>query len=55
MPKGHIGHRVKLIDFEYVSRNYVGYDLANFMNESCIDYSLAEYPFFTYLEDKEYS
>ncbi len=34
-----------MIDFDYVSYNYAAFDLANFMNETCITYG-APYPGF---------
>lgn len=37
---------VLLIDYEYSSYNYVYYDVANFLNECNINYSIKEYPYF---------
>ena len=34
-----------LIDFDYVGYNYAAYDLANFLNETCITYG-GPYPGF---------
>jgi len=45
-------HKLVLIDFEYSSYNYRGYDIANFFNESTIDYNNPEYPYFTLDETK---
>lgn len=42
---------VFFIDFEYSRYNYIAYDIANFLNESAIDYTLDEYPFFQVKED----
>jgi len=39
--------RLVLIDYEYASYNYRGYDIANFFNEACIDYTNEEYPYYT--------
>ncbi|KRX02634.1 Protein kinase-like domain [Pseudocohnilembus persalinus] len=48
-----IGQQIQFIDFEYCSKNYAGYDIANFLNECCIDYAVDKFPFFVYREDKE--
>lgn len=37
---------VYLIDYDYAGYNFVGYDLANMMNETSIDYSKPTYPGF---------
>lgn len=39
--------KLVLIDYEYSSYNYRGYDIANFFNEATIDYSVSEYPYYT--------
>jgi thiamine kinase-like enzyme len=39
-----------LIDIEYSNYNFVEYDLANFINESHIDYAVEESPFFAEIE-----
>ena len=39
--------RLTLIDYEYCSYNYRGFDLANHFCEWMYDYSLSEYPYFT--------
>jgi len=39
--------QVKLVDYEYSCYNYRGYDLANFLNESAIDYTSSDYPYYT--------
>jgi len=36
-----------LIDYEYSTYNYRGYDIANFFNEATISYTNPEYPFYT--------
>ena len=38
------GTETKIIDFEYSSLNYRGVDLASYINESTIDYSVEEQP-----------
>ena len=35
-----------IIDFEYCSYNYRGFDVANHFSEWRYDYTLADYPFF---------
>jgi thiamine kinase-like enzyme len=42
---------VLFIDFEYGGYNFPWYDLANFINEVCIDYTTEEWPKFTIRED----
>ena len=39
--------KIVLIDYEYSSYNYRGYDIANFFNESIIDYNNPNYPYYT--------
>ena len=41
-----------LIDFEYSTFNSRMFDVANFINESLFDYSVAEFPFFAYYPDR---
>jgi len=48
----HRSEKLVLIDYEYASYNYRGYDIANFFNEATIDYTLPEYPYFTMDQDK---
>jgi len=36
--------QVHFIDYDYVSYNYLAYDIANFLNEACINYSVTTYP-----------
>jgi len=48
----HKNQEIKLIDYEYSSYNYRGYDIANFFNESMMDYSNPEYPYYTLDESK---
>lgn len=38
--------KIMLIDYEYSCYNYRGYDIANFFNESTIDYNNPEYPYY---------
>lgn len=38
--------KMHFIDFDYVKSNYLAYDIANFINETCIDYSVKHYPGF---------
>lgn len=45
--------KIILIDYEYSSYNYRGYDIANFFNEATIDYNVTEYPYYS-LDDKKY-
>jgi thiamine kinase-like enzyme len=35
-----------LIDYDYAAFNYIGYDIANLINESSIDYNVEDYPGF---------
>jgi thiamine kinase-like enzyme len=42
--------QMHFIDYDYVGSNYLAYDIANFLNEATIDYSLPQYPGFTLLE-----
>ncbi|CRG95539.1 choline kinase, putative [Plasmodium gallinaceum] len=44
---------LRLIDFEYSGYNYLSNDIANFFNETTIDYSVSTYPFFT-IDKKKY-
>jgi thiamine kinase-like enzyme len=34
------------IDYDYVGVNYLAYDIANFLNETTIDYCTEDYPGF---------
>lgn len=43
---------LKLIDFEYCSYNFPMYDLANFINESLVDYTPTMEPYFSFNPDK---
>lgn len=43
--------KIIFIDFEYTGYNYISYDIANFMNESTIDYQCTEYPFFKFIKE----
>jgi len=47
--------QVKLVDYEYSCYNYRGYDIANFLNESAIDYTVSDYPYYTLNLDKALS
>jgi choline/ethanolamine kinase len=44
--------RLMLIDYEYSSYNYRGYDIANFFNESMFEYLNADHPIFVINEEK---
>ena len=37
---------VVLIDYDYAAYNYLAYDIANFLNESTINYCVDAFPFF---------
>jgi thiamine kinase-like enzyme len=37
---------VYLIDYDYAAHNYIGYDIANLINETSFDYSKKQYPGF---------
>ena len=37
-----------IIDYECVERNYIGYDIASFVNESTCNYLYEEFPYFKY-------
>ena len=39
---------VFLIDYDYCAYNFIAYDIANILNESCFDYSTQEYPGFIF-------
>lgn len=41
-----------LIDYEYMSFNYPGYDIANYCNECMIDYSYPEKPNFRFIKER---
>ncbi|XP_055305716.1 choline/ethanolamine kinase isoform X3 [Sitodiplosis mosellana] len=41
-----------IIDFEYCAYNYRGFDLANHFIEWMIDYTIKEYPFFSYVSEQ---
>jgi len=45
--------KIVLIDYEYSSYNYRGYDIANYFNESTIDYNNPEYPYYS-IDEKKY-
>ena len=40
-------NKLVFIDYEYSSYNYRGYDIANLFNESMIDYTNENYPYYT--------
>ena len=42
--------KVYLIDYDYVGFNYIGYDIANLINETSIDYSPEGPPGFKLLQ-----
>lgn len=42
------------IDFEYASYNYIAYEIANFLNELCIDYSVVDFPKFKLIKKLTY-
>jgi len=44
--------KLVLIDYEYGSYNYRGYDIANFFNEAAIDYTYPEYPYYILDQNK---
>ena len=46
-------NRLVLIDYEYSAYNYRGYDIANLFNESIINYSYEQYPYYN-IEEKNY-
>lgn len=39
------------IDYDYVGVNYLAYDIANFLNETTIDYCSEEYPGFGLIKE----
>ena len=41
----------KIIDFEYVNLNFLGFDVVNYFVEGCIDLSFEQYPFFKVKRD----
>jgi len=43
--------KLTLIDFEYSSLNFRGYDIASYINETSIDYSHPLVPKFKYYEE----
>lgn len=45
------GKETYLIDYEYSRYNHVAYDIANFLSESSINYTLESTPFFEFLDD----
>lgn len=47
--------RILFIDFEYAGTNYVSYDIANFMNETTIDYSIPNSPGFQYVPENDFT
>ena len=46
-------NRLVLIDYEYSAYNYRGYDIANLFNESIMNYSCEQYPYYI-IEEKNY-
>lgn len=44
------GDKMHFIDYDYVGSNYLAYDIANFIAEASIDYSLPHYPGFTVIK-----
>ena len=42
--------KIHFIDYDYVGINYIAYDIANFINETTIDYSEPSYPGFRLLK-----
>ena len=46
--------RILFIDFEYAGTNYISYDIANFMNETTIDYQVSTTPGFQYVPENEF-
>jgi len=48
----HLERRIILIDFEYCSYNYRGYDIANHFSEWCFEYDTPEYPHFALYMDR---
>jgi len=47
--------KIKFIDYEYSSYNYRGFDIANYLNESILDYDAPEEPGFKVREDWSFS
>lgn len=47
-----LADRIVLIDFEYSSYNYRGYDIANYFLEAAFEYEPSKYPFFSYIQDR---
>lgn len=45
------GQKTYLIDYEYSRYNHVAYDIANFLSESSINYTLETTPFFEFLDE----
>lgn len=43
-----LNEEVKFIDFEYCRNNYLAYDIADFLIECAIDYSVKEPPYFKF-------
>jgi len=41
--------KIQLIDFEYGGYNYRGYEIGNFLNETCLQYDFPVLPYFLYL------
>lgn len=37
---------LKLIDYEYGEYNYLGFEIANYFNESCFDLTVKQFPFY---------
>lgn len=43
--------QLKLIDYEYGEYNFLGFEIANYFNESCFDLTLKTYPFYSHTDD----
>ncbi len=44
-------YQLRLIDFEYCFYNYIGFDMANFLFETCFNLSHTEYPYYLLIKD----
>lgn len=42
-----VGDKLHFIDYDYVAYNYLAYDIANFLNEACINYTVTTNPGFS--------